>query len=168
MTSPYKRVGRGGAGNFHSEEVIHNSTSQGCLPQPDLESQSLTPSLTTSSKPPAEYLHTGRGGAGNWAQSTAPPLPTADSESILPTSTSPPSTPQAVQAPASGTTATYRGGRGGAGNYSWEEGDEERKRKEEEGEKEKEVRKRVVDDVDMRLAKPGRAVVVDTVNRVKA
>lgn len=123
--------------------------------------------MTTRSKPLPDYLHTGRGGAGNWAHSRAPSFPIADLDSILPTSTSPPSSPRQTPT-APGTTAAYRGGRGGAGNYSWEKAEEEeRKRREEEEEKEEEVRKRVVDDVDMQLAKPGRAVVVDTVNRVK-
>lgn len=54
----------------------------------------------------------------------------------------------------------YRGGRGGAGNYSWGEedkgdGEEERKEKE----KERDIRDKVVGEVEGGLARPGRAVV---------
>ncbi|KAG4432596.1 hypothetical protein IFR05_011921 [Cadophora sp. M221] len=68
MSEVYRKVGRGGAGNYYSKQDIVDATKN----TGDIESQ--TPSTTTNTStatqasPAPEYLHTGRGGAGNWVQ----------------------------------------------------------------------------------------------------
>ncbi len=51
---------------------------------------------------------------------------------------------------------TFRGGRGGAGNY-YDPAEEEKKRKEEEERQKREVEERIERDVEQGLAKPPRA-----------
>ncbi|CAG8959258.1 hypothetical protein HYFRA_00012616 [Hymenoscyphus fraxineus] len=172
MTEPYRKVGRGGAGNFYSKEDVKNVATS--LTPSTLESQPLSPSTSqpaktpqTTTQPPQEYTHTGRGGAGNWVQpSTLPPSSTdSNSTSLTPSTASSSYTPSIIptKTPATNAaTAKYKGGRGGAGNYSWtDDGDEERKREEKEREEEREmgIRMRVLGEVEGGLKVPGRAVV---------
>ena len=109
--------------------------------QSDLEAQPL--SSTTAN--PSSYLHTGRGGAGNFVQPSqltsqgltqdAPPI-----KNIIVGAAKP----------------TYRGGRGGAGNYV-DTVEEERLRKEDEERARRENEEAVVRDVERGLARPERA-----------
>ncbi|TVY32552.1 hypothetical protein LOCC1_G008955, partial [Lachnellula occidentalis] len=143
MTEPYQKTGRGGAGNFYSKEDIKPS-----LQPSDLESQSQRQSQQTealeelsasnSSQPPTEYLHTGRGGAGNWVKPSElplnPTLPTTTPESTIP-----------IPAPTPLVKPVFRGGRGGAGNYDWGAVEAEERRREEERKRGEEEGRRVVD-----------------------
>jgi hypothetical protein len=139
----------------------------------------------SASQPAPEYLHTGRGGAGNWLKPTdltqagLAQISSPDSTSITPTSTSSPtevgpstssSSPPLFTNPSSasrpgigvskrvlgGSKPTYRGGRGGAGNYTDFEA-EERARREEEERVRAEMERRVERDVEAGLARPARA-----------
>ncbi|EPE36764.1 hypothetical protein GLAREA_08927 [Glarea lozoyensis ATCC 20868] len=125
MTEPYAKVGRGGAGNFYSREDVKQT--EEAPPKTNLQPQ----------VPTTEYAHTGRGGAGNWVQPATLPLPVTDPNHT----TKAPVVPERGSSANAGNggAAVYRGGRGGAGNYSWGVDEEvtERKRREEE-----EVRRR--------------------------
>ncbi|ESZ96917.1 hypothetical protein SBOR_2711 [Sclerotinia borealis F-4128] len=174
----YKKVGRGGAGNFYSKQDVEKSEGV----EQDIEAQSSssasiatknnnkTPSLISqalravaSAGHPPEYQHTGRGGAGNLTS------PASLLSSGLTQTTTSYSNPTINPAPPSSSPRTvrssmqsivYKGGRGGAGNYDWE-GEEGLKVTEEKKEiddnvnvheanakKESEIEKMVVEDVD--------------------
>ncbi|KUJ20956.1 uncharacterized protein LY89DRAFT_420656 [Mollisia scopiformis] len=148
------RSGRGGAGNFHTKNDIEELKKA-----EDLESQSqIDPSSTSindltrsisATKPPPEYLHTGRGGAGNWVQPKELHSQGLTQESTL-------SGQDASSRALGSSKPTYRGGRGGAGNYgSFEE--EERLKREAEEKKRAEVERAVERDVESGLARPERA-----------
>ncbi|KAA8568781.1 hypothetical protein EYC84_007770 [Monilinia fructicola] len=173
---PYKKVGRGGAGNFYSKQDVERTSGAS-----DLEAQSAsssagstkhhkTPSLISQalravSGPPPEYQHTGRGGAGNLAS------PASLLSSGLTQTTTNYSDPTVNPAPPSSSprnikssmqSVVYKGGRGGAGNYDWEEDNKEKERiSGEEKRKEEEIGKLVVGEVDGEgeggLKKPGKA-----------
>ncbi|KAN0114976.1 hypothetical protein V8E51_004520 [Hyaloscypha variabilis] len=188
MSEPYKKVGRGGAGNFYSKKTVEDIKGKGKAVDPE----ALPPATAdlaraiSASLPAPEYLHTGRGGAGNWlkptdltssglTQTTSP-----DPTSIAPSSSSPteagPSSPSpssssptstfATPAPRpgigvskrvlGGSKPTYKGGRGGAGNYTDFEA-EERARREEEERVRAEMERRVERDVEAGLERPARA-----------
>jgi hypothetical protein len=140
----------------------------------------------SASQPAPEYLHTGRGGAGNWLKPTdltqagLTQTPSPDPTSLTPTSSSSsptevgPSTsssspplftnPSSASRPGigvskrvlGGSKPTYKGGRGGAGNYTDFEA-EERARREEEERVRAEMERRVERDVEAGLARPARA-----------
>lgn len=151
------KAGRGGAGNFYSKQDLEDATKAAA--ENDIEAQSTPQSINdltitlTSSQPPPSYLHTGRGGAGNWVEPQA-----LQSQGL-----SQEASPYATSTSASlfGTTKrvvgqskpTYRGGRGGAGNYTDFEA-EERARKEEEEKVRVDVERRVERDVEAGLARP--------------
>ncbi|KAB8296836.1 hypothetical protein EYC80_002248 [Monilinia laxa] len=171
----YKKVGRGGAGNFYSKEDVERTSGAS-----DLEAQSSsasagstkhhkTPSLISQalravSGPPPEYQHTGRGGAGNLAS------PASLLSSGLTQTTTNYSDPTVNPAPPSSSprnikssmqSVVYKGGRGGVGNYDWEEDNKEKERiSGEEKRKEEEIGKSVVGEVDGEgeggLKKPGK------------
>ncbi|KAI0024742.1 hypothetical protein F4780DRAFT_775677 [Xylariomycetidae sp. FL0641] len=120
MGDVYRRTGRGGAGNFYSQQDLEAATKP--KPEQDLEAQPANlpadvpptdpgdapPTTTTTSSPPPRggggYASTGRGGAGNL---TAAPATTT---SLFSTTTSSSSAPLAPSSRASG--------RGGAGNFT--------------------------------------------------
>lgn len=144
MAESYQKTGRGGAGNYHSKNNLAPTTS------PDLEAQPQSSSSQTQTlsaqKTLPEYAHTGRGGAGNWVQ---PATLAGLASSKLPTPVSPNVAPN----------PTYRGGRGGAGNYV-DLGEQEKLRQEEEEKitREKaEIEKRVLRDLESGLARPEKA-----------
>ncbi|KAF7879551.1 hypothetical protein EAF04_000746 [Stromatinia cepivora] len=171
----YKKVGRGGAGNFYSKQDVERSNGAS-----DLEAQSSsstskhnkTPSLISQalravggSGPPPEYQHTGRGGAGNLASpasllNSGLTQTTTNYENPTINPAPPSSSPRNVKS--SMQSIVYKGGRGGAGNYDWEadETAKENQRISEENSR-KEIEKKVVGDVDGDgeggLRKPGRA-----------
>jgi len=152
----YRKVGRGGAGNFYSktdvESIAHTQTAS-CpwictfecrlsnnYIQIDLEAQAVQLTSTTGQSSAPEYLHTGRGGAGNWAQPSAEAAAEASSAPKIPVAT-----PVAKQ--------VYRGGRGGAGNFHDVEA-EEKVQKEEEERVARVTEERIVKDVERGLARP--------------
>ncbi|KAH6719961.1 hypothetical protein DL95DRAFT_145699 [Leptodontidium sp. 2 PMI_412] len=160
MSDVYRKVGRGGAGNYYSKQDIVDATKN----TGDIESQ--TPSSTTvntstsHSSPAPEYLHTGRGGAGNWVQPSELKSHglTQQSEDMHSTATTRPAEAPAQRVLGS-SKPTYRGGRGGAGNY-FDDGEEKRRVEEEERrerEREREVQGRVEEDVERGLKRPERA-----------
>ncbi|KAF8864196.1 hypothetical protein BDZ45DRAFT_57028 [Acephala macrosclerotiorum] len=139
------RSGRGGVGNFHSrpslDEVGANKDIEAQIESP----LSLTRS-TSATNPPPDYVHTGRGGAGNWVQ----PKDLA-SQGLAQESPISYSNPGAAK-------PSYKGGRGGAGNYRTEDAkEEERKRRNEEERRRMEVQRVVQRDVESGLARPERA-----------
>ncbi|KAG0646861.1 hypothetical protein D0Z07_6249, partial [Hyphodiscus hymeniophilus] len=171
MADMYRKVGRGGAGNFYSQKDAED------VAKADLDdvevnaSSSRTDDLAravSASKPPPEYLHTGRGGAGNWVQPSE--LNAKGLEQIaFPGATSPTGTLGPVDSSNPGvgmskrvlgaSKPSYRGGRGGAGNYV-DFAEEERARKDQE-ERVKRVKReteeRITRDVEAGLSKPPRA-----------
>jgi hypothetical protein len=195
MSEPYARVGRGGAGNYYNKEDLkevqvylhfsllysaklsfHPSSyttlnvRNNTLQTPStLESQpqsSASPQTQTPSAPPSEYLHTGRGGAGNWIQPSTLPLPVTDPNST--SLSSPPTIPDRNSSipthkpSAENEKAVYRGGRGGAGNYSWgvDDGAAEEKRRQEEDERirEEKIKQMVKGEVEGGLMAPPKAL----------
>lgn len=173
MAEAYRKVGRGGAGNFYSKKDIEelNSTSQATG---DLEAQKPAPadappsdpaeapaagppatSGTSSSSSAPVYARTGRGGAGNFVD----PL-TASSGSVHPDAQPHPAAivhstgnQSLAQAPA----PPRLSGRGGAGNFAGggeqriiDGGEQERKRKEA-------IDNDIFADVRAGLREPGRA-----------
>jgi hypothetical protein len=131
--------------------------------QSDLESQPSTTDLAralSASQPPSEYLHTGRGGAGNWyqpAELTAQGLEQVASPDAT-SPVSPPSTPGIgiSKRVLGGAKPAYRGGRGGAGNYT-DFAEEERRRREREEVERRETEERITRDVEAGLARPPKA-----------
>ena len=134
----------------------------------DLEAQPSTTDLAralSASQLPPEYLHAGRGGAGNWyqpAELTAQGLEQVVSPDatapISPTSTSPAFTSGIgiSKRVLGGAKPTYRGGRGGAGNYT-DFAEEERLRKERAEMERRETEERITRDVEAGLARPPKA-----------
>merc|ERR1712093_908862 len=130
MSDIYKKVGRGGAGNYYSKQDIADATKNAT----DIESQ-----------------HTGRGGAGNWVQPSELKSHglAQQSEDMHSTETTRPAEAPAQRVMGS-SKPTYRGGRGGAGNY-FDDGEEARRIEEERVEEERrkrEVQGRVEEDVE--------------------
>ncbi|MCJ1365142.1 hypothetical protein MMC16_004262 [Acarospora aff. strigata] len=163
-TEPYQKVGRGGAGNYYSQQDIQSATKSA----EDIEAQSQTvtstgPRAEVLAPPPQEYAHSGRGGAGNFyspatlhatgtfaisvpGSSTAPTVagpsvgPVPEDSMASPTATATATSPAltSTQQSTSAGAPTYYG-RGGAGNFNLNRstGVADRE-KEEEGRKERE------------------------------
>lgn len=135
------------ANNHQDIEANHPSTS------------TYSSTLSQSSQPLSEYVHTGRGGAGNWYQpaelSKEGTFTQQTDSTAIPTSSKPqistPWHPEGQELPVA------RSGRGGAGNFVWKS--EEQVKKEREGREleEMRVRKDVEKDVEAALAMPGKA-----------
>ncbi|KAI9759956.1 MAG: hypothetical protein M4579_001989 [Chaenotheca gracillima] len=175
-----RSIGRGGAGNH----VSRTSTLEPTAPN-DLEAQTQqvgteNKTETVRARPlsKSEYIHTGRGGAGNWGEppevvaasikaeanttgnsgsdgqkgktiNTAPPITRT-------TTTSPPPTPRDAPANRNGSMT----GRGGAGNFAANKKAMKEQEAEVEKQKERERATRqeqVRDDVEAQLELPGRA-----------
>ncbi|KAL2074776.1 hypothetical protein VTL71DRAFT_8555 [Oculimacula yallundae] len=162
MSDAYRKVGRGGAGNYYSKQDIADATKNAndtsSLPTTN---PSSTPSASTNKPAPTpEYLHTGRGGAGNFIQPST--LQSSGlkqtSEDMHSTETTRPS--EAPEQRVMGSSKpNYRGGRGGAGNY-YDDGEEKRRIEEERELEEKrkvELAGRVEEDVERGLRRPERA-----------
>jgi len=100
-------------------------------------------------------MHSGRGGAGNWVKpselaSSGLSQTTADNAPTSNISTK--KTPVVGQSK-----PTYRGGRGGAGNYYEDPAVEEKRREEEEEERRVKMERAVERDVEAGLARPAKA-----------
>ncbi|KAI4221557.1 MAG: hypothetical protein L6R36_006826 [Xanthoria steineri] len=66
----YRKVGRGGAGNYYSNQDIQQAQKQAAE---DLEAQPIVaddPRAANAKEP--EYIHSGRGGAGNYSTASDP------------------------------------------------------------------------------------------------
>merc|ERR1711939_1046329 len=136
MSDIYKKVGRGGAGNYYSKQDIADATKNAT----DIESQA------------SSHTHT-------QAHSTSSPAPEyQQTEDMHSTETTRPAEAPAQRVMGS-SKPTYRGGRGGAGNY-FDDGEEARRIEEERVEEERrkrEVQGRVEEDVERGLKRPERA-----------
>ncbi|KAJ4304710.1 hypothetical protein N0V90_000237 [Kalmusia sp. IMI 367209] len=131
-------------------------------PEQDVEAAHTlsTPANPTTTNPSQPYAHTGRGGAGNWYAPSQlekeGTFTTPSDATALPTTSKPqvskPWHPEGQQMPVA------RAGRGGAGNFVWGDGEEEKRKREAEVRKEEEVSEGVERDVEAGLAKPGPAV----------
>ncbi|KAI1772356.1 hypothetical protein F4818DRAFT_425698 [Hypoxylon cercidicola] len=146
MADVYRRSGRGGAGNFYSQKDVEEATKT-VDSSKDLEAQKQQPadeiptdpadyppshdaSTAGGSTAQATYARTGRGGAGNFVDPASAPAP--------PSSSSAPASPSSTARAAAATAVARSGhsGRGGAGNWTTEEGggaydaEQERKRRE--------------------------------------
>jgi hypothetical protein len=168
-SEPYRKVGRGGAGNFYSKKDVEDASK---TETSDLEAQKIPSTIDlastpSSSQPPPQYLHTGRGGAGNFniPSSNPPFLPTTDDPSLPVSSTSPPQNHSAIlttkekakENPHSNNGLSGYRGRGGVGNWNdADAGEKARAREEEEGIK-MSVDERVRRDVEAMLRRPERA-----------
>ncbi|CAJ2510004.1 Uu.00g059040.m01.CDS01 [Anthostomella pinea] len=153
MADVYRRSGRGGAGNFYSQKDIDDVVNR-AGPEDDLEAQKASlpiddtptdpadapapapapaptptaPQSQPQSQTPYPYARSGRGGAGNFIDTTVlPPLTTGTTNplSMHPVSPSPNSTPNSTTTSTSTSTPTLTAparsvysGRGGAGNWT--------------------------------------------------
>jgi len=146
----FKRVGRGGAGNFHwlSEDVDDEATGNKDPEAQESSEQAVDAAIvadTIARKPVSEFVHTGRGGAGNYySPKTLDETRVGAANSLTP------------QPRKSG----YQG-RGGAGNYMAKDNAEERLKEFELKEFEAERRDMIAEtarrDVEMALKAPGKA-----------
>ncbi|KAF2817617.1 uncharacterized protein BDZ99DRAFT_565335 [Mytilinidion resinicola] len=155
--------GRGGAGNIVTDEQVQETTRRVAE---DLEANHPTsqPTTTTTTAPPSyttqDYAHMGRGGAGNWFvpadEPTPDPKETADPTPAPQASAKPavskPWTPPNTELPIA------RGGRGGAGNFTWESEEDKQRKREAEARRREGLERRVVADVERGLKMPERAV----------
>jgi len=156
MAESSRRIGRGGAGNFYSPKHVEDASKAAAAEDPEAQTPIMTTNDLTrasaSTAPPPEYQHTGRGGAGNWVKPDELESQGFSQEhDSISTATSP--------TPVSGTSfvlgaskPTYRGGRGGAGNYTDAETEERGKEKEES--LRREMGLRAERDVEAGLARP--------------
>jgi hypothetical protein len=105
----FRKIGRGGAGNFYSKPAVPDNTNK------DLEAQHPDPStqpLPSSNTPlPGQYARAGRGGAGNYVDPSTAWEQQAAEEKITAKASANAAAGKAVNRMA-------LGGRGGAGNYS--------------------------------------------------
>lgn len=113
----YKRVGRGGAGNFYSKKDVEDVAKASMVPT-DLEAQKTASSLAhppPTTGGPAQYSRAGRGGAGNFYDGGGDPATVADSVERE-------AEARKAQALVGASLAQPKngglGGRGGAGNWS--------------------------------------------------
>ncbi|KLU87520.1 hypothetical protein MAPG_06519 [Magnaporthiopsis poae ATCC 64411] len=110
----YRRVGRGGAGNFYSKKDVEDveKASKAAI---DLEAQKTDPSSLEEAAPaPAQYSRAGRGGAGNFYEGGGAGSSDDSAEA------------RRVQALVGASLAQPKqgahGGRGGMGNWSSDSG----------------------------------------------
>jgi len=156
----YKKVGRGGAGNYYTKKDIEDLDHQ----QKDLEAQ--TPSLESAaisasdlpSPPSSEYHRTGRGGAGNYVPASNANALDRKELTRIPSAGS----GNAKVQEKIGSDKTYRGtsGRGGAGNWRQTREEEERRLTNDEEEKKMAgslVQQQVREDVERGLQMPSKA-----------
>ncbi|KAL8370341.1 hypothetical protein RB595_000630 [Gaeumannomyces hyphopodioides] len=113
----YKRVGRGGAGNFYSKKDVEDVAKASKVPT-DLEAQTTASSLVhppATIGGPTQYSRAGRGGAGNFYDGGGDPATVADSVERE-------AEARKAQALVGASLAQPKngglGGRGGAGNWS--------------------------------------------------
>ncbi|KAH6687145.1 hypothetical protein F5X68DRAFT_275736 [Plectosphaerella plurivora] len=136
----YRRVGRGGAGNYLSKETVDKAEAQ--ADNLDLEKQSTN--ATAAAVPHKDqYARAGRGGAGNFVDPATLPNAQQQEEAADRTKT-------AVNASIARTNKGYSG-RGGAGNWTnVVPGEEDTANID----GQEELQRRVVEDVERGLARP--------------
>lgn len=178
MSEAYRKVGRGGAGNFYSQKDIESASSSSRPKSPDLEAGKAPGPPSQADEPPSDpadppaqsssassaaartvfnaptYARTGRGGAGNFVD----PLSASSSSAAAAGGPIIHSTGnQSLRQPPSAS-GGRQSGRGGAGN--WTTGEDEKKRvvdEEQERKRREAIDQGVFDDVKAGLQEPGRA-----------
>lgn len=129
----YRKAGRGGAGNFYSQDDIA-AMAASSFNNKDVEAQKPAPDSDVPPSDPADepaagpvYGHSGRGGAGNFVNPSTAPATVASSSSVRqgggPTGAPAPAVVHSTGTPGAGAgagTATRPSysGRGGAGNWT--------------------------------------------------
>ena len=172
MADVYKKAGRGGAGNFYNKKsasvVVAKTHSVGAPTssmataqrKKDDRETAISPQETNdlaraliSSKPTPDYLHTGRGGAGNMVKPSG--LAGQGLEQMTSADATSPTSPNvSISKRVLGVAKpSYRGGRGGAGSYADSAG-EEKVRREEEERMRVATEERITRDVERGLSKP--------------
>ncbi|PKS06838.1 hypothetical protein jhhlp_006914 [Lomentospora prolificans] len=142
MSDVFRRVGRGGAGNFISPSATDTAED----PARDVEAQKLPPvPVAPAAQQHQPYARVGRGGAGNFHDAADAPEETQEQVAAR--------TDTTMAASASGP-RTGLMGRGGMGNWS-----DAPSQQQQEAEKQKQavVEKQVVQDVDAGLKAPAKA-----------
>jgi len=142
----FQRVGRGGAGNFYLPgDGLGGETTGNEDPEAQKSSDPVVDAVAVADavarKPPADFAHTGRGGAGNYYSPKE-----LDGMKVDATDGG---TPQLQK-------AGYRG-RGGAGNFMAKDTAEEERLREIEARKRDMVAETARRDVEMALKAPGKA-----------
>ncbi|OHE94656.1 hypothetical protein CORC01_10057 [Colletotrichum orchidophilum] len=146
MSDVFRKVGRGGSGNFFSKKDVEDA--EKAKPE-DIEAQKTADVVAASSTSPTTsgYVRAGRGGSGNYVDPSS--LPGAKQQEELASKT------QAAVSASIARSARGASGRGGAGNYTGslpdaEATDEEVKRKEA-------LEKKIIEDVEAGLPMPPKA-----------
>ncbi|KAF4549349.1 Hypothetical protein D9617_22g066950 [Elsinoe fawcettii] len=153
--------GRGGAGNFEAAKAAKQTAQERA--KDDVEAQkSVDDDLAASiaeTKAPAQYAHSGRGGAGNY-YSPQELSTTGRFEGTAPGAEQPDATVSLKTQPkAQATLPAYRG-RGGAGNYETSAADSAEIARIQAAQDEKEqekIRQSIARDVESGLARPEKA-----------
>ncbi|KXH66021.1 hypothetical protein CSAL01_09599 [Colletotrichum salicis] len=146
MSDVFRKVGRGGSGNFFSKKDVDDA--EKATPE-DIEAQKSTDVAASSTSPTSSgYVRAGRGGSGNYVDPTS--LPGTKQQEELASKTQ-----AAVNASIARSAARGASGRGGAGNYTGsvpgaEATEEEVKRKEA-------LEKKIIEDVEAGLPMPPKA-----------
>ncbi|KAF5501028.1 hypothetical protein CGCS363_v006638 [Colletotrichum siamense] len=147
MSDVFRKVGRGGAGNFYSKkdvEDVEKAKPEDAEAQKDAAAAATTTSPTSSSNGSA-YARAGRGGAGNFYDHSSLPDTKQQEEAAGKT--------QAAVNASLARSARGATGRGGAGNYGdstvpgSETAEDEVKRKEA-------LEKKIIEDVEAGLPMP--------------
>ncbi|KAH8673627.1 hypothetical protein BX600DRAFT_508871 [Xylariales sp. PMI_506] len=187
MADVYRKVGRGGAGNFYSQKDIESSTTtsddleaqkpsdrtpapadeppsdpafeqdQHFAPQATTEYLSST-SAAAAATTPTVYARTGRGGAGNFVDPASAVHQHPQQQQSPPLGSQPQSLAPARPATVQSKGNRSFGGRGGAGNWAGSAGDSQPVVDEEQERKRREaLDAKVFNDVMAGLQEPGRA-----------
>ncbi|PNS16015.1 hypothetical protein CAC42_4416 [Sphaceloma murrayae] len=155
--------GRGGAGNFEAAAAAKQLAQERAAN--DVEAQKSTEDhlsdVLSEAKPPAQYAHSGRGGAGNYysPQELSKTGQFEGGTAGLEEASIPTSAASKIQAKIQATLPAYRG-RGGAGNYETSAADSAeaaRSKAVEEEKEEQKIRESIAKDVETGLAKPQKA-----------
>ncbi|KAH6850281.1 hypothetical protein B0I37DRAFT_371235 [Chaetomium sp. MPI-CAGE-AT-0009] len=172
----FRRVGRGGAGNFYSKQDVQDAEKKASTttvrprsPRSTPNPLTLTPTHATGSSslgPGTNYTRAGRGGAGNFTFSS-----TEDAASTLTSSADTAAQKQEEEADRAKAAAAVAAslaaksktgglsGRGGAGNWSMGGGGREEEEREERRREEEELERKVLRDVEVGLPPPARVYV---------
>ncbi|KAK0389109.1 hypothetical protein NLU13_2684 [Sarocladium strictum] len=149
----YRKVGRGGAGNFYSKPTTSDDANKDLEAQ-NPESSTIPVPLASNPAVAGQYTRAGRGGAGNYVDpSTAREQQNA--EETLTAKAAANVTPKVVNRMA-------LGGRGGAGNYH-QKAQEEAEKEAEKAQAEA-LDKKAREEVDEDLKMPGKAVLAGNHN----
>ncbi|KAL1871403.1 hypothetical protein Daus18300_004770 [Diaporthe australafricana] len=147
MSDVFRRIGRGGAGNFIPEKEIQEAERAQHAHDPESQKSEAVASAPTSAPAshPLQYVRVGRGGSGNY---TEPPTiaESLDRQDVVER------TKAAVSASQAGKPRTGFSSRGGAGNWTEDAPADDS----EESTKQQEIADKVKQDINSSLAPPPR------------